>query len=91
MSDDVEKAERLSKLRTAENRLGKKGSFVPGKYGAWYEERMREREEEKSRPVGDRPGNWRSVANGDFSEEEIRDLERKYRADIRRPSKVPAK
>jgi hypothetical protein len=64
---------------------GIKPSFLPGRYGSWYEERLREREEQAGRPVSERDGNWRSVSNGDFSEDEIKDLELKYGASIKRP------
>lgn len=63
----------------------RRGPFLPGKFGAWYEERLAEREVEKGQPFETRAGRWRSVSNGDFSEEEIRELERKYGARIKRP------
>lgn len=64
-----------------------RGVFVPKKYGAWQEERLREREAERALPPNERLGNWRSVSNGDFSEEEIKVLEAQYRATIRRPAR----
>jgi hypothetical protein len=63
----------------------KRRSFTPGRYGAWYEEMLREREEQMNRAPEDRPGAFRTVKNGDFSEEEIRKMERLYGAKIRRP------
>jgi hypothetical protein len=66
-------------------KAAKKRVFAPARYGSWYEEMMREREEQMNRAPEDRPGEFRTVANGDFSEEEICELEKKYGAPIVRP------